>query len=115
MPGGGTLRDIILDRVPLWVSDPAIEWLHRHFLGRTSVEFDDYAGVLMIKAESYDPTMSKAIVQRMVSAGEAFMDEMARKLAREQVSFLEKQVRQNAERAHGARQAAAAATPVSRA
>ena len=89
----------------MWVSDPAIEWLHRHFLGRTSVEFDDYAGVLMIKAESYDPTMSKAIVQRMVSAGEAFMDEMARKLAREQVSFLEKQVRQNAERAHGARQA----------
>lgn len=89
----------------MWQQRPSIEWLHRHFLGRTSVEFDEYAGVLMIQIEAYDATTARAIAQAMVSAGERFMDEMARKLAREQVSFLEKQVRQNAERAMSARQA----------
>jgi capsular polysaccharide transport system permease protein len=88
----------------MWFRNPPIEWLHRHFLSRTSVEFDDYAGVLMIRSEAYDPPMSKAIVQMMVAEGEAFMDEVARNLAREQVTFLEKQVRQNAERANAARQ-----------
>lgn len=89
----------------MWVKEPSIEWLHRHFLSRVSVEFDDYAGVLMIRAEAYDSRVSRAIAQMMVAEGELFMDEMARKLAREQVSFLEKQVRQNADRAIQARQA----------
>ncbi len=88
----------------MWFSKPSIEWLHQHFLSRTSVEFDEYAGVLMIKAEAYDPATAKAIVQMMVDEAETFMDEMAKKLAREQVSFLEKQVRQNAERAINATQ-----------
>ncbi len=89
----------------MWQQRPSIEWLHRHFSGRTSVEFDEYGGVLMIKVEAYDAPTAHAIAQMMVSAGEQFMDEMARKLAREQVSFLEKQVRQNADRAIAARQA----------
>ncbi len=89
----------------MWLERPSIEWLHRHFLNRTSVEFDEYAGVLMIKTEAYDPVTARLIAQAMVTAGEHFMDEMARKLAREQVSFLEKQVRQNADRAFAARQA----------
>ena len=89
----------------MWLISPSIEWLHRHFLSRTSVEFDDYAGVLMIKAEAYDPNTAQAIAQMMVREGEAFMDEMAKKLARDQVAFLEKQVRQNADRALQARQA----------
>jgi capsular polysaccharide transport system permease protein len=89
----------------MWLISPSIEWLHRHFQNRTSVEFDEYAGVLMIKTEAYDPAIARAIAQAMVTAGEQFMDEMARKLAREQVSFLEKQVQQNADRAIAARQA----------
>ncbi len=89
----------------MWSERPSIEWLHRHFLNRTSVDFDEYAGVLMIRTEAYDPATARAIAQAMVTAGEQFMDEMARKLAREQVNFLEKQVRQNADRAIAARQA----------
>ncbi len=88
----------------MWQQNPSIEWLHRHFLGRTSVEFDEYAGVLMIRVEAYEAATAHAIAQTMVSVGERFMDEMARKLAREQVSYLEKQVRQNADRAMAARQ-----------
>jgi Capsule polysaccharide export protein len=89
----------------MWLISPSIEWLHRHFLSRTSVEFDDYAGVLMIRAEAYDPNTAQAISQMMVREGESFMDEMAKNLARDQVTFLEKQVRQNADRALQARQA----------
>ncbi len=89
----------------MWLIRPSIEWLHRHFLSRTSVEFDDYAGVLMIKAEAYDPNTAQAITQMMVHEGEIFMDDMARNLARDQVAFLEKQVQQNADRALQARQA----------
>lgn len=92
----------------MWQRRPSIEWLHRHFLGRTSVEFDEYAGVLMIRVEAYDAGTAQAIAKTMVAAGEQFMDEMARKLAREQVGYLEKQVRQNAERAIAARQAVVA-------
>lgn len=89
----------------MWLERPSIEWLHRHFQNRTSVEFDEYAGILMIRAEAYDAATAQAIAQTMVAAGEQFMDEMARKLAREQVNFLEKQVQQNADRAIAARQA----------
>lgn len=89
----------------MWLIRPSIEWLHRHFLSRTSVEFDDYAGVLMIRAEAYDPNTAQAITQLMVREGEIFMDDMARNLARDQVTFLEKQVQQNADRALQARQA----------
>lgn len=89
----------------MWLIRPSIEWLHRHFLSRTSVEFDDYAGVLMIKAEAYDPHTAQAITQMLVREGEIFMDDMARNLARDQVAFLEKQVQQNADRALQARQA----------
>ncbi len=89
----------------MWQQHPSIEWLHRHFMSRTSVEFDEHAGVLMIRAEAYDAATARAIAHTMVAAGERFMDDMARKLAREQVSFLEKQVRQNADRAILARQA----------
>lgn len=88
----------------MWQTHPSIEWLYRHYLERTSVEFDEYAGVLMIRVEAYDAATARAISQAMVSAGERFMDEMARNLAREQVSFLEKQVRQNSDRAMASRQ-----------
>jgi capsular polysaccharide transport system permease protein len=89
----------------MWLISPSIEWLHRYFSSLASVEFDDYSGVLMIKVEAYDPNTARAIAQMMVREGESFMDEMAKMLARDQVAFLEKQVRQNADRAIQARQA----------
>jgi capsular polysaccharide transport system permease protein len=88
----------------MWISNPSVEWLHRYFASRANVEFDEYAGVLMISVEAYNQQMAKSIAAMMVAEGEAFMDALARQLAREQVTFLERQVRQNAERAMQARQ-----------
>ena len=89
----------------MWREDLATEWFHRHYLSRVSVEFDDYAGVLLIKAQGYDPKMARAITARLVDEGERFMNALASNLAQEQVAFLEKQVAQMSDRALEARQA----------
>ncbi len=89
----------------MWQSDTSMEWFHRHYLSRINVEFDEYAGVLQVKAQAYDPKTAQAIVQMLVQEGERFMNDVARKLALEQVAFLETQVAQMHDRAMQARQA----------
>ena len=76
----------------LWFKDASIEWFHRHYLSRVSVEYDDYAGVLRINAQAYDAKTAQAIASMLVIEGERFMNEMSHALAKTQVDFLEKQV-----------------------
>ncbi len=90
----------------MWFEDAPLEQFHRYFLTRVSVEFDDYAGVLNIKTQGYDPKMAQAIAVTMVEEGERHMNSMAHSLARDQVAFLEKQVSDMGARTIQARQAA---------
>ncbi|WP_228098011.1 chain-length determining protein [Chitinilyticum piscinae] len=76
----------------MWSKDEELEYFHNYFLKRVSVEFDDYSGVLIIRAEAFEPKMAQAIVQAMVEDGEQFMNQLGHRLASEQVIFLEKQV-----------------------
>lgn len=69
-----------------------LEEFHDHYLERVSVEYDDYAGVLAIKAQAYDPETARAIAAALVEDGERFMDSLARGLAQAQVDFLEKEI-----------------------
>jgi capsular polysaccharide transport system permease protein len=87
----------------MWSSDESIEYFYRHYLSRVSVEFDDYAGVLIIKAQGYDPKTAHAITTSLVREGERFMNQMAHSMANDQVAFLEKQVITMNERAMQAR------------
>lgn len=89
----------------MWFKDSSMEWFHRHYLSQVSIEFDEYAGVLVIKANGYDPKTAHAIASMLVQEGEHFMNEMANSLAQNQVTFLEKQLVQMNERATQARQA----------
>lgn len=89
----------------MWFQDSPIETFHRHYLSRVSVEFDDYAGVLMLKAQGYDAKTAQGIATLLVREGERFMNGMAHDLAQDQVTFLEKQVAQMNQRAMEARQA----------
>ncbi len=82
-----------------------VEWLHRYYLSRVSVELNDYDGVLVVNAQAYNPDMAKAISERLVLEGERFMNNVANSLAQTQVDFLENQVVQMYERLLGARQA----------
>lgn len=85
-------------------TDDTLEEFHRYYLKRVSVEFDEYAGVLIVKAEGFQPQFAHAIAMALVEEGEAHMNAIAHRLAQEQVSFLEKQVAEAGQRALAARQ-----------
>ncbi|MCL7745467.1 chain-length determining protein [Guyparkeria hydrothermalis] len=73
-------------------AEAPIEDLHDYYMKRVSVELDDYAGVLNIKVQAFNPEFAKQLADLLLEAGEAHMNEMGQRLAEEQVRFLEKQV-----------------------
>ncbi len=89
----------------MWSEDAPLEYFHRHYLSRVSVEFDTHVGVLVIKTEAYDPDTAHAIAAMLVEEGERYMNAIAHRLAEDQVAFLEKQVSDMRERTLQARQA----------
>jgi capsular polysaccharide transport system permease protein len=88
----------------MWFSDASQEFFHRHYLSRVGIELDAQSGVLRIRAQAYSPEMAQAIASFLVEEGERFMNDMAHRLGREQVEFLEKQVAQMSERLIATRQ-----------
>jgi capsular polysaccharide transport system permease protein len=89
----------------MWFKDTSQEQFHQYFLSRVSVEFDDYAGVLVIKAQAYDAQTAQAIANMLVEEGERAMNELAHRMAQDQVEFVEKQVAESARKLHEARSA----------
>ena len=82
----------------LWAADAPIEHLHRHFLRRVNVELDEFAGVLVIRAQAYTPQMAHAIAAALLAEGERHMNALGHQLAQDQVGFLERQVKELGER-----------------
>jgi capsular polysaccharide transport system permease protein len=87
----------------MWFKSAPVEDFHEHFLSRVSVELDSYTGILIVQAQGYDPETAHAIAVLMVERGEQYMNEVAHRLAENQVAFLEKQVAQLGERARQTR------------
>ena len=92
----------------MWYKDLSTEWFYWYYLLRTTVEFDEYAGVLVIRAQAFTPEQAHAITSMLVEEGERYMNDMVHKLAQEQVGFIEKQVEQVYERVMRARMAVVA-------
>lgn len=88
----------------MFFQDASLEFFHKHFLSRVSVEYDEYAGVLVIQAQAYEPEMAQKISRALVQEGERYMNQLGHELAREQVDFLEKQVKERSDLALDARQ-----------
>jgi len=76
----------------MWFEDASLEWFHRHYLSRISVDFDDVAGTLVIRAQAYDPKTAHAVAAMLVAEGERYMNALANNLARARVAFLETEV-----------------------
>lgn len=93
-------RDIISR---MWAKDVPQEWFYHYYRSHVSIEFDEYAGVLVISAEGFDPKTAHAIVAALVEEGGRTMNEMAHSLAREQVAFVETQVHKVAKQFQQAR------------
>ena len=75
-------------------SDVPIEKFHKYFLKRVDISLDEYAQVLRIRVQAFDAETAQAIALMMLESGEAHMNEMGRRLANEQMRFLETQVEQ---------------------
>lgn len=88
----------------MWDANEEMELFYRYYLSRVSIEFDERAGILVIKAQAYDPKTATAITSMLVKEGERYMNELAHRLANEQVQFLEQQVAQRSKEALQARQ-----------
>ncbi len=88
----------------LWWSDAPDELFQRYYLSRVSVEFDDYGGLLVVRSQAFDPETAHAMTRMLVEEGEGYMNGLARKLAQDQVNFLEDQVASLGKRAIEARQ-----------
>lgn len=84
-------------------ADAPIEELHKYYKKRVSVELDEYAGVLNIKVQAFDPEFAQAMAKLLLTAGETHMNDMGQRLAEEQVRFLEHQVERLEKRLDNAR------------
>lgn len=89
----------------MWSSDTSIERFHRHYLRRVAIEYDDFAGVLRMRVQAYDPEMAQAISRLLVREGEDYMNHLGHELAEAQVGFLEGQVDRAQQRFREASQA----------
>ena len=56
----------------LWSADLSQEWFYRYFRSRVSVEYDDYSGVLVLRAQAYDPRTAYAIATMLLEEGERY-------------------------------------------
>jgi len=89
----------------MWSQTAPQEAFFRYYQSHVSVEFDDYSGVLVIKAQAYEPKMAQAIANILVQEGEKYMNDMGHRVAMAQVEFLEGEVRKTADRYQSARSA----------
>ena len=87
----------------IWFDDMPLERFQAYMAGRMLVDYDEYTGVLVIRALAFDPDTAYAMGAALVEEGERHMNGMAHALANEQVGFLEGQVRQLSERSMAAR------------
>ncbi|MCC5824591.1 chain-length determining protein [Alkalimonas sp.] len=85
--------------------DAPIEKFHRYMLKRIDVHFDDYANVLRLRVQAYNPEMAQKIAQTLLQEGELHMNRMGQRLAEEQVAFIEGQVEVLEQRLYRAREA----------
>lgn len=76
----------------LWSPTVSQEKFYAYYLSRVSVEYDDYSGVLVIKAQAFDPKTAQAIARTLLAEGEVYMNQIGHRLAQSQVDFLEGQV-----------------------
>lgn len=79
----------------LWGAEQASnESFYDYYLRRIEVEYDEFSGVLVVKAQAFQPDLAQSITQALVEQGELFMNGMAHGIAQEQVDFLQAQVQQ---------------------
>ncbi|WP_044406930.1 chain-length determining protein [Thiomicrospira microaerophila] len=78
----------------LSAQDLPIEKLHDYMQRRIKIELDEYAQLLRVRVEAFTPEKAQKINEFLLKEGEAHMNEMGKRLAQEQINFLEQQLKQ---------------------
>ena len=65
----------------LWSAEASAESFYDYYLRRVAVEFDEFAGVLVLKAQAYEPEIAQRINQALLKEGERFMNQLAHAIA----------------------------------
>ena len=76
----------------MWFKSIETEWFYRYFMNRVGVYYDEFSGVVRLRAEAFDAKTAYELASLLVSEGESFMNRVSHEIANEQVVFLEKQV-----------------------
>lgn len=78
---------------------------YQYFQSRVSIEYDEYSGVMVVRAQGFTPQTAQNITQHLVMLGENFMNSSAQDLAKGQITYLEEQAANLNRRAIASRQA----------
>lgn len=89
----------------MWFRHASIEWFYRYYLSMVDIEYDEYAGVLRITVQAYDPKIAHAMAAMLVQDGEQYMNLLGHQMAEAQISFLTSQVEEAQDRFQKASQA----------
>ncbi|SDC67215.1 chain-length determining protein [Paraburkholderia lycopersici] len=89
----------------MWFKNASVEWFYRYYLSMVDIEYDEYAGVLRITVQAYDPKIAHAMAAMLVQDGEQYMNLLGHQMAEAQISFLTNQVEEAQDRFQKASQA----------
>lgn len=76
----------------LW-SSASKEWFLYYYQNRVLVEFDDMSGILTIDAQAFDRDTATKLAQNILSISEQWVNDYSWRIAREQIAFSEKLVK----------------------
>lgn len=74
------------------------EWFLWYFRNRIEVVYDDMTGLLRIRTEAFAPAESRMINEAILNESERFVNELSHKIAREQMTFAEGELKKAKER-----------------
>ena len=84
-------------------NDATQEEFLRYFRKRVEVIVDDASGLLTIRTQGFSPEIAQAVNQEVVAISERFINESSHRLARDQMSFAESELRNARTRLDGVR------------
>lgn len=73
--------------------DATQEEFLRYYRSRVEIEVDDTSGLLTIRTQGFTPEIALAVNQEVVALSERFINESSHRLARDQMSFAESELR----------------------
>lgn len=76
-----------------------------YYRKRVSVNLDDQTNLLNVSSEGFDPQFALRLNQEILSLSEAFINNISRRLAEQQLAYSQQQLRESTERLNAARQA----------